>query len=393
MLNKHFVFPISRTETISKCPSQQQQQTTAEQSTLHTTTNNNNNNRQHSNYSASTVLQWPTPPSAVIHQPPNIEHCDSSIVTAYFEVPSKFSSSRYDQWMKNILSLQDCMTIFTYPDKLQDMQDMRNAHGPDRAARTVYITMPLNDLPIAQWHVHVNVDASTNVDMDVNVDASNPSNNPTAFWQGQLDQDREKAHHKSYQLFWIWLSKTWFVTRVIHQHNYFQSNLFLYSDMGCYRNAGQYHQKRIVQHPEVVPRHSVVWMAHHPPNAPPTPYWNDKFAQKQHYFHSGSSGVAYSDTWLEYHKHFAAMLDGFVERGMFVGEDQCVLQGTCQAHPDLCAYIESTQVQDNHYFGVRYILHHGGEYRYWYMPGATTTARMESASAERMIAAAPAPVA
>ena len=131
----------------------------------------------------------------------------------------------------------------------------------------------------------------------------------------------------------------------------------------------------IMQHPEMIPNHNtILWMAHHPPNAPPNPIWNDKRRQKQYYFHSGSQGAGHKDAWLQYHQKFAETMDMFLEKDMFIGEDQCVLQGTCQRFPDLCAYVDQKQVQDNHYFGLRYVLVYGKEkrgYKYWRFPGAT----------------------
>jgi hypothetical protein len=127
----------------------------------------------------------------------------------------------------------------------------------------------------------------------------------------------------------------------------------------------------IIQHPEVVPNGTLLWMAHHPPNPPPSgPIWNDKWREKVHYFHSGSQAAGHKDVWLEYHARFAEVMDQFVERNMFIGEDQCVLQGTCQKYPDLCAYIPATDVKDNHYFGLRYALYHGIKTKPWQMPGA-----------------------
>ena len=39
------------------------------------------------------------------------EKSGSTIVTAYFDIKSKYSSSVYDTWMANMLSLQDLMII------------------------------------------------------------------------------------------------------------------------------------------------------------------------------------------------------------------------------------------------------------------------------------------
>jgi hypothetical protein len=127
----------------------------------------------------------------------------------------------------------------------------------------------------------------------------------------------------------------------------------------------------IIQHPEIVPDGTLLWMAHKPPNPPKSgPIWNDKWSEDVHYFHSGSQGAGAKEVWLEYHDHFAEVMDQFLEKDMFIGEDQCVLQGTCQKYPDLCAYIQAKDVMDDPYLGLRYALHHGSKTKPWQMPGA-----------------------
>ena len=126
-----------------------------------------------------------------------------------------------------------------------------------------------------------------------------------------------------------------------------------------------------MQHTEIIPDNSLLFMAHHPPNPPPDPIWNDKQHQPEYYFHSGSQGAGHKDAWLKYHQKFIETMELFLERDMFIGEDQCLLQATCQRYPDWCAYLPHEQVRDNRYFGLRYALVNGGNYTVWRMPGAT----------------------
>ena len=81
--------------------------------------------------------------------------------------------------------------------------------------------------------------------------------------------------------------------------------------------------------------------------------------------------AGYADTFQKYHGLFLETIQEFLDRDMYIGEDQLVLQSTCLLHPDMCAYITWDQIRDNHYFGLRYILHYGGNYTLWYSPGAT----------------------
>jgi hypothetical protein len=90
----------------------------------------------------------------------------------------------------------------------------------------------------------------------------------------------------------------------------------------------------IIQHPEVVPNGTLLWMAHHPPNPPKTgPIWNNKSKEKVLYIHSGSQAAGVKEVWLEYHVRFAEVMDQFLKKSMFIGEDQCILQGRVKNIP------------------------------------------------------------
>ena len=322
--------------------------------------------------SAVQVLHEPLPATAVVtslykqDKDGNqiLEHCDRVMVTGYFPVRSKHAAGVYLEWIPNLLSVQDCMVIFSTPSMTADLTAWRQPHG---VGRTVIVTLPtVADLPIA--HLQGLTNPST-------------ASSSNAFWQHQLDLDYERRHHKSYEVFWIWLSKSWCV-RIAIAHNFFQTdlesahNVFMWQDIGSFRRKAWYYGKTIIQHPDLIPAGTILWMAHHPPNPPPTALWNDKKNNFQHYFHSGSQGAGSAVAWRTFHQRFAETVDLFVQRDMFIGEDQCVLQSTCQRFPDLCAYVRSEDIADNNYFGLRYAVYRGrnnaGEaFHLWRMPGAT----------------------
>ena len=121
-------------------------------------------------------------------------------------------------------------------------------------------------------------------------------------------------------------------------------------------------------HPEQVPRHAMIQMAHHEPNPPKELYWNDKLRQRANFYHSGSLFAGYHDTFVAFYEEFLSTIDNFLQRDMFIGEDQTVLQSTCNRNPNLCVYVSFDQVEDDGYFGLRYVLHYGGNYTLWYPP-------------------------
>ncbi len=270
----------------------------------------------------------------------------STIVTAYFTLKSKFAKESYVNWMRNMLSVQDAMVIFTSPEMVETMQSLRR-HAENR---TVIIPFDLSQMELVQKY-------------------------DEQFWAQQLDKDPEKRIHHSYQLFWIWLSKSFFVKTAIHL-DIFKSDIFMWSDIGCYRNS-RYNDKEVIVQIPLIPKDRILQMAHHEPKPPPYIWWNDKYSQSGYFYHSGSQMIGYKTIWLQFHREFTATIEGFVQRGMFIGEDQTVLQSTCLRVPSLCAYVPATQVSDNHYFGLRFVLHFGGTFQYWYPPDGLPAERSD----------------
>jgi len=140
-------------------------------------------------------------------------------------------------------------------------------------------------------------------------------------------------------------------------------------DIGSFREP-QYNSKTLVRYPDAVPQDSMLFMAHHKPRPHRIPkdlVWFDKTKHSEHFIHSGSLIAGRAATWRRFLAAFTATVDGYIQRGMFIGEDQTVLQSTCFQNPNLCTYINSKEVRqkDNAYFGIRYVVHHGRPYETW----------------------------
>jgi len=279
--------------------------------------------------------------------------CPNTIVTAYFNVKSKYKADKYDEWMAHILSLQDCLVVYTEPASVASIQRLRTEHPT-----VIVVQNSTHDLPVSKLYRD-----------------THPS-----FWADQLAMDKEQKRHASYQLFWIWLSKSWWITQAVHR-NFFQSDFFMYSDIGCFRSAA-WNNRTLIQHADIVPANKVMWMAHHKPNPPLKSLWNDKFREKQNFYHSGSQGAGTATAWLRFHDVFSQTMDRFAGNQLFLGEDQCILQSACVSaystgtrteagdkDDGVCVYAPFDQVPDNHYFGLRHVLNRGGDhYTFWHPP-------------------------
>lgn len=252
----------------------------------------------------------------------NVPPPPDTIVTAYFELKrSKHSLKEYDAWMRNMLSLQDAMVIFTSPGLVSRIKSLR-AHA---VSRTRVVAIELTDTWIAGFK---------------NV----------SFWRAQLDMDPEKKIHGSYELFWIWLSKSWFVDKAIRM-NPFGSDRFVWSDIGSFRNA-EYNGKRLIRHPNVIPRDAILVMSWRPPK--PSASWH---VTKQEFWVAGAHMAGRIGAWKRFHEAFTDTVKEYTREGFFIGEDQTIIQSTCQRKKDLCAVVTPNLVKGSVWFGLRDILH------------------------------------
>lgn len=267
-----------------------------------------------------------------------IQTHQTTVVTAFFPLNAKHGAGLYHRWMQTMLSIQEPVVVFVPIDEVERIKKCRQ-HALNR---TIIIPMNLTNLPVANLF-------------------------PIDFWEYQLEIDSEKKIHKDYRVFWIWLSKSWWIQEAIRL-NPFQSEIFLWSDIGSFRynTDDRYADKYVVRYPELVPRHSLLQMSHHTFNVNPDVWMHNK--RKRFFFHSGSQAVAYHDTWIEYHRELQVTLNMFIKRGYFIGEDQILMQHTCIRTTPLCLYVNSDEVDDDHYFGLKYILHFGGDHQYMLTP-------------------------
>ena len=277
----------------------------------------------------------------------------NTVVTAYFPVKSKYAKEKYKGWMGTMLGLQDPMVIFSSPDMVETIVELRS-HALNR---TLVIPMELVHLPLVRQY-------------------------PLEIWEAEYDKDPEKRRHAGYEVFWIWLSKTWFLDEAVRR-NPFSSAYFMWSDIGCFRSQDErWKGQTMMQHTDVIPPGRMLFMAHHNPNPPPTSWWTNKLREPQHFYHSGTMMAGSKETIQKFHQVFLQTIQGFLDRKLFIGDDQTVLQCTCLQHPDLCAYAVHNEVPDNYYFGLRTVLQKGGKYDFW-IPPSPTREDTQSAKYER----------
>ena len=60
------------------------------------------------------------------------DSCEATIVTAYFRMVSKHSHDEYLTWMRNMLTLRDCVVVFTQSDLVDTIRSIRPVFYPTR---------------------------------------------------------------------------------------------------------------------------------------------------------------------------------------------------------------------------------------------------------------------
>lgn len=311
----------------------------------------------------------------------------NTIVTAYYEIPSKHPPAKYHQWMTNLLSVyQDPMVIFTSPNlvelltKLRYHNNTRPCDEPcslsSRYFDTIIVSLPLEELPLAKLY-------------------------SKSFWIDQLDRDPQSAIHsplrgdprmkgkfESGELYWIWLSKVWFVTEatrilganippqdplnsscssedlvksgIANNISTYNCNVFAWIDIGSFRNedptaTNQDPFPLLLRHSEVVPATEMLFWSHasahasahssHSPNSTTmtesakdyspipskeSPYFDDKLHKGgRHFFHSGAHFAGRPMSISRFYHRFLNTIDIFVERNLTLADDQAVMQSTC----------------------------------------------------------------
>lgn len=124
-----------------------------------------------------------------------------TLVTGYFDMPSKYSHETYKNWMKNFLSLDEAMVIFT-DDKTFDY--IKSFRKPEN---TIIIKTSIKNFEVYKY-----------------ID----------YWNYCKSIDIEKGHH-SIEMYMIWNEKSYFCEKAINW-NVFNSEYFFWIDIGCVKD-------------------------------------------------------------------------------------------------------------------------------------------------------------
>lgn len=266
------------------------------------------------------------------------EESRGTLVTAFFSLgtSSKHKRTDYLRWMANLLLKDDPMVIFTTSSQVHWIRDFV-MRGKRSLERTVVVETTIEQL-------------------------GSGVNFTKAFWERQfeLDPQRTTFHkNKTYMLYWIWLEKATFA-RNAALANPFQSQFFLWTDIGVYR------EDDCLTHPDMPRCHEtqlndlrilddrVLVCALENFQSP-------QYPDRARVSIAGAQFAGSRAAVLRWYDAFYATMLNMIRQDLFVGEDQVVMTQTCRNYRDLCKLAEAKNRRTDGlgpavWFGLSFIL-------------------------------------
>ena len=240
----------------------------------------------------------------------------TTVVSAFYLMPSKFSVSKYLAWMRQFWPATDCALVFFTDSASAPAVAEVLATRPKE--RTLLIVQPFEELTgWSQW----------------------PGK---AVWESAEELDTEMSVGHSPELYSIWYEKKEFVRRVI-KANPFKSEWFVWCDAGVGRGDGWATPGWPMA--ERIPRGRMLLLQI---GAFQQEDWVQAGAKEGARGEFGSrctvgGGILASDAagWKRWSDAYDAMLRRYLERGWFVGKDQNIMASAVLADPTLAVLIRA----------------------------------------------------
>ncbi len=240
-----------------------------------------------------------------------------TIVSAYYEFPSKHSVDEYIRWTSNFASLACHRVLFcsTHCDRFRSFS----------GSRLVIVPWELEQTDMAMLE---------------------------PMWKGQVELDPEKRIHRSHWLYTVWAQKAWFVKRA-QELNPFNSTLFMWMDAGAFRDTVRLpflvSWPRVDKAAELAQGDRIVALTMQPfPLNPPSFLVGD--------YIGGTSFLATEKGWDRFRDLYLRILALALYERKFVGKDQTILNNMYLAKPHWFNLIDARQSTYDPWFFMQDLL-------------------------------------
>jgi hypothetical protein len=225
----------------------------------------------------------------------------TTIVTCYYKIKSKHPPEHYDQWIANFLStVQTNTVLFTSHDLQNTLYDKCSEI---LKTRIKIIPLSLDDLPLAQKY--------------------------KTLWDRQYEMDRQKYSGRTKECYILWNSKLWFLMQAINE-NPFQSDKFVWTDIGCLRNINSEIRTKLQKYPLYdnisETQLDIVLLS---------PFKQPKLFFQYEVHFSGAMFGGHTRVIKKVYDLFYERLDMFIQEGLFVGCDQQTMASVFMTNPEV----------------------------------------------------------
>jgi hypothetical protein len=254
----------------------------------------------------------------------------ATVVSAYYEMASKYPSQQYRQWIRNFLENCGCYLVFFCEEDIAPfIADCRKKYTD----KTDIIILPREE-----W-------------------IANTEFNPR-FWNDQYLIDPEANIH-SPDLYKVWFEKKEFVRRAIVK-NPFEHTDFVWCDAGFCRSEGLKTLIKDFPNANRIPTDKILFnnIGEFTERDSDDKIINGVslkivFGKMRI---AGSCMAASKSLWQRYSKAYDSVMDTFFKAGLFLGKDQDIMATLVLEHSYLISLVEPRQFLPEQWFYLQLLL-------------------------------------
>lgn len=252
--------------------------------------------------------------------------CPITVVTAYFNVPSKKSDSTYKTYIRKFFRIKACIVVFT---------DEPSIFAPYYSSGLRIQTIDLKETAhqILLWN--------------------------DEYWNYQYKMDPEKNMHQGFKLYWIWALKTYFVQTSV-DINPFMSQYYMWLDIGIFRSSNYYDLDiSRVYPPQPFKLNSVYYGQPHSFYADDLKLNEAGKCMTDFRFKDRLAGglfIVHRSFAHAWNSKYLAMMNEYRARDWFAGKDQSLLATMCIEQPLDCMIVRASWTPGDPWYIVLYYL-------------------------------------
>ena len=234
----------------------------------------------------------------------------TTIVSAYFKLEdSKATHEKYLEWMNNMLSIDNPMVIFCDEESVSTIAGFREKY----VNKTKIIPTSFTDFYSFRY---------------------------IEEFEKHLEKDTEVYVGHNVNLYMIWNEKSHFLKRAI-ELNFFNSEYFLWVDIGCFRRKEVMHNFNIWPNPEkmkIIDKSRVLLLTVQPfEESEILCTIKENLPDFQLTYRIGGTIFGGGkDVLLKWHKCYYEMLEYFIQIGRFIGKDQNIMSSLFLTERGIC---------------------------------------------------------